>query len=115
MEERRKCRRINLESRLIVDRLDTKEKEVSIEITNVSRTGVGFVSKEALQISAVYEGYLTIWTKEIIHAFIEVVRIEKKEDGYEYGGIFVGMPDLDAKRIEIYEAFEDAEVKLEDL
>ena len=108
MQERRRNRRMDLTSRLILDRLDgNSEQEVQIEIINVSKTGVGFTSQTPLEISSVYEGYLTIWTKEVIHAFIEIVRIEKKENGYEYGGMFVGMPDLDAKRIEIYEAFED--------
>lgn len=114
MDERRKSRRMDLESKLIIDRVDAQETEVAIDVVNVSRTGVGFTSKEPLEISAVYEGYLTIWTKEIIHAFIEIVRIEKTEKGFEYGGIFVGMPALDAKRIEIYEAFEDAELHLDE-
>ena len=46
---------------------------------------------------------MTIWTKEVIHAFIEIVRIEKKKDTFEYGGIFVGMPEMDAQRIEVYD------------
>lgn len=114
MSERRRNRRMNLTSRLILGRVDEAQDEVEIEVTNVSRTGVGFTSPSPLAIGGVYEGYLTIWTKEVIHAFIEIVRIEKKEDGYEYGGIFVGMPDLDTKRIEIYEAFEDAEFEIEE-
>lgn len=114
MDERRRSRRIDLTSKLILDRLDERDgNEVTIDVINVSKTGVGFFSETPLEISSVYEGYLTIWTKEVIHAFIEIVRIEKKENGYEYGGFFVGMPDLDAKRIEIYEAFEDAEIETE--
>ncbi len=104
MEERRHSKRMELVSRLVVKRLDTnEEKELEIEISDVSKTGIGFSCNEALTIGAVYEGFLTIWTKEVIHAFIEIVRIEKKEETYDYGGIFVGMPELDAKRIEVYE------------
>ncbi len=104
MEERRHSKRMELVSRLVVKRLDTnEEKELEIEISDVSKTGIGFNCNEALTIGAVYEGFLTIWTKEVIHAFIEIVRIEKKEETYDYGGIFVGMPELDAKRIEVYE------------
>ena len=29
---------------------------------------------------AIYEAYLTIWTKEVLHAVVEIVRIEKKEN-----------------------------------
>lgn len=104
MEERRRNKRMELMSKLVVKRLDSDEKkELEIVILDVSKTGIGFECDQALTIGAVYEGFLTIWTKEVIHAFIEIVRIVKKENGYEYGGIFVGMPELDAQRIEVYE------------
>ena len=105
MEERRKNRRMELESRIEIKRLDQigENEEAAIEINDVSKTGVGFNCKKPLTIGAVYEAYMTIWTKEVIHAFIEIVRIEKKEDTFEYGGIFVGMPEMDAQRIEVYD------------
>ncbi len=105
MEERRRNRRMDLESRIEIKRLDKPEEndEVAIEVNDVSKTGVGFNCKAALTIGAVYEAYMTIWTKEVIHAFIEIVRIVKKDDTFEYGGIFVGMPEMDAQRIEVYE------------
>lgn len=105
MEERRKNRRMELESRIEIKRLDQsgENEEAAIEINDVSKTGVGFNCKEPLTIGAVYEAYMTIWTKEVIHAFIEIVRIEKKKDTFEYGGIFVGMPEMDAQRIEVYD------------
>lgn len=105
MEERRKNRRIELGSRILVKRLDQQgeEEEVSIDIVDVSKTGVGFACGTLLTIGAVYEAYMTIWTKEVIHAFIEIVRISKKDGIFEYGGIFVGMPEVEAQRIEIYD------------
>ena len=105
MEERRKNRRMELESRIEIKRLDQsgENEKAAIEINDVSKTGVGFNCKKPLTIGAVYEAYMTIWTKEVIHAFIEIVRIEKKEDNFEYGGIFVGMPEMDAQRIEVYD------------
>jgi hypothetical protein len=109
MEERRRNKRTDLQSKLIAKRLDTKEeREIGIDVQNVSKTGIGFECDELLNMGAVYEGYLTIWTKEVIHAFIEIVRIEKIEDGYEYGGLFIGMPDCDLQRIEVYNIVNDA-------
>ena len=109
MNERRKTKRSDLSSRLIIKRLDGEGvQEVSIEVLDVSKTGIGFTSTEPLGIGAVYEGYLTIWTKEVLHAFIEIVRIEKKEDVFEYGAIFIGMPEMEANRIEVYQSFNDA-------
>ena len=59
-------------------------------------------------IGSVYESYLTIWTKEVLHAFFEIRRIEKiDEDSYNYGAIFIGMPEMDAARIEVYQTVEE--------
>ena len=105
MEDRRKNKRIELESRLIIKRLDdpSAAEEVSIDVIDVSRTGVGFTCSNPLQIGAVYEAFLTIWTKEVLHAFIEIVRIVKEDATYSYGGIFIGMPEMDAARIAVYD------------
>ena len=39
----------------------------------------------------------------MLHTFIEIVRIEKKGDIFNYGSTFVGMPGMDASRISIYD------------
>ena len=109
MEERRKSSRMVLQSRLVMKRLDNpvQGEDVAIEVTDVSKTGVGFKCTEILTIGAVYESFLTIWTKEVLHAFLEIVRIEKREDGtFEYGAIFTGMAEMDAARIETYHTVE---------
>ena len=109
MEEKRKSKRTELLSKLVFKRLDgSGVEEVNIEVTDVSKTGVGFEADRPLTIGAVYETYLTIWTKEVIHAFVEIVRIEKKaENKFAYGGIFIGMPEMDAARIETYQTVEE--------
>lgn len=110
MEERRKSKRTELHSKLLVKRLDSgKIGEVKVDVLNVSKTGIGFICSDLLEIGAVYESYLTIWTKEVIHAFIEIVRIEKLNDSYEYGGLFIGMPDIDLQRIDVYNVVADAD------
>lgn len=105
MENKRKNVRTSLSSKLIIKKLgeNATGSEVAIDITDVSKTGVGFSCKEPLEIGAVYESFLTIWTKEVLHAFIEIVRIEKREDTFAYGGVFIGMPEMDAARIEVYQ------------
>lgn len=108
MEERRKNKRTQLNSNIILKRLDGgSDEEVNIEVMDVSKTGVGFTCKEALAIGAIYESYLTIWTREVLHAFLEIIRIEKKGDTISYGATFVGMPEMDACRIETYQTVED--------
>ena len=40
----------------------------------------------------------------MIHAFLKVVRIEQtKEERYVCGTIFIGLPEMNAKRIEVYD------------
>lgn len=103
-QERRKTRRSDLESKLVMKRLDGNTgHEVTIQISDVSKTGIGFECTEPLQIGEVYEAYLTIWTKEVIHAFLQIVRIELKGGSYGYGAIFIGMPEMDSARIEVYQ------------
>lgn len=85
--ERRKNRRLELNSRLILKRLDQADaasEEIAIEVVDVSKTGLGFYCTIPLEIGAVYESFLTIWTKEVIHAFVEIVRIEKEESKYHF-------------------------------
>ncbi len=104
MEDRRRNKRLQLSSKLIMKRIDGSEiGETAISVTDVSKTGVGFDCGEILTIGAVYESFLTIWTSEVLHAFLEIVRIEKTENTYSYGAIFVGMPEMDANRIEVYD------------
>ncbi|MDE6940552.1 MAG: PilZ domain-containing protein, partial [Lachnospiraceae bacterium] len=70
MEERRRSKRTDLHSRLLVKRIDTSgQEEIAVDVKNVSKTGIGFYCNEILDMGAVYEAYLTIWTKEVIHAF----------------------------------------------
>lgn len=95
-------------SRLVIKRLDSdKNKEVAIDITDVSKSGIGFECKEPLMIGEVYESYLTIWTKEVLHAFLQIVRIDLKQDIYSYGAVFIGMPEMDSARIEVYQTIND--------
>ena len=86
-----------------------REIDGTIDINDVSKGGVGFTCKEVLQIGTIYESYLTIWTKEVLHAFLQIVRIEMKENGYVYGATFVGLPEMDASRIAVYQTINEDE------
>lgn len=92
-------------------RLDgnSTDEEIDIEIVDVSKSGVGFVTNKQLTIGAVYESFLQIWTKEVIHAFLLIARIELRDDTYFYGASFVGMPEMDAQRIEVYQTINESE------
>lgn len=108
MDERRKNKRLELSSRILIKRLGQNvAEEVHIDISDVSKTGVGFTCSTRLEVGAVYESFLTIWTSEVLHTFLEVVRISRRGDIYEYGAIFIGMSEIDASRIETYGTIQD--------
>ena len=108
MDERRRRQRTDLDANLKLKRTDgTKIEEVEIDVTDVSITGIGFTCKDELEIGVIYEGTLTIWTKEKIKVFLDIVRRHDIEDGYNYGAHFVGMPDLYKRKIGVYQTVED--------
>lgn len=105
-EERRKNKRTDMPSVLTIKKLGGggNSEEISIRVSDVSKTGIGFISTEALQIGEVYESHIPLWTKEVLHAFLRIVRIEMMDDNeYSYGALFIGMPEVDLARIEVYQ------------
>lgn len=122
VEEKRKSRRIDLESHIVIKRIDNGiEDYVKIGIRDLSRSGVGFVSEENLELDTVYESHITIWTKEVIHVLLKITRKVEQDKGYLYGAVFMGLSEVDAFRIEVYDAMdrelhkqEDSEESLEE-
>lgn len=107
MEERRKSRRIDLECTLTAKRIDSGNKgEITIDIQDVSKSGIGFLCKEELEMDAVYEAHIVIWTKETIHTLLRIVRIANHGETYLYGAVFMGLSELDLYRISVYDAVE---------
>ena len=95
---------------MIMQRLDNhKQDKVRVDVVDLSKNGIGFKCKEQLELNAVYQAELTIWTKEIIHTFVNVTRIDNSKEETVYGATFVGMPENDSCKISIYEMFDDAE------
>ena len=77
MDERRKKDRTDLEAQLRIKRLDgTKIEEADVTVTDVSITGIGFTCAEQLEMGSVYQGKLTLWTKEQLQVFLEIIRVK---------------------------------------
>lgn len=109
MGERRRAKRLALTAELIMKRLDSSDGEsVKIEVLDMSQTGIGFLCGNDLEIGAKYNVRLKIWTGDIICTIVDIVRVqETEEDRKLYGGVFVGMPDADRFRIQVYEAYQE--------
>lgn len=108
MEERRKSIRTELNINALIKSMDQADAhELEVEVKDLSKTGIGFESQKLLSIGGVYEADITIWTQELLHVFLKIVRIELLEDGYAYGATFIGMPQNDYQRIEVYQAVQN--------
>lgn len=113
MEEKRRHKRLDLSVCLQLEKLDedgmTTLKYANVQVADISHSGIGFSSKQELGVGTYYDTRIQIWTKEVIDAVIEIVRCNKDEDGetYHYGGVFIGMTDTDALKIDIYQIFND--------
>lgn len=115
MEEKRRSKRLELQVNIQMERLDegdgvTTVKYVKVDVTDLSRHGIGFTSKKLLQEYSYYNADIQIWTKEIINVVIKIIRRQDEGDGsYHYGGEFIGMTDSDALKIDIYQMFNEDE------
>lgn len=117
MEEKRKAKRLALDvsielSRIAEDDGVTTVKMAHVDVIDLSRGGIGFLTKQELEIGSFYTTKIQIWTKDIIEAIIKIVRCNKEENGNHYGAIFVGMIDKDALKIDVYQMFFDSEKEL---
>lgn len=111
MDEKRKAQRLDLDVVVELSRIDedngiTTVKMARVEVVDLSRSGIGFIAQQELEIGSFYNTKIQIWTKDIIEAIIKIVRCKVEEDGtYHYGAFFVGMIDKDALKIDVYQMF----------
>lgn len=111
MEEKRKHKRLDIDVSVELERLDeggiTTLKYIHVDVTDISRSGIGFKCERVLETGTYYDAKIQIWTKEVINVVLEIVRRAESENGYRYGSTFVGMSDTDALKIDIYQIFND--------
>ena len=107
MEEKRRSRRMVLNAHLVMNPVgESKGENVPVDIIDISKDGLGFSCETALAMNAIYEMDLTLWTKDVIHTFINVTRFDGKSN--MYGATFTGMNGNDQDKIKIYEMFDRA-------
>jgi len=114
MEEKRRDRRLDLDVTIELSRIDeadgvTTLKLLHVEVTDMSRSGIGFKTRQELEVGSFYNTKIQIWTKDIIEAIVKIARCNEEDDGYHYGATFVGMIDKDALKIDVYRMFFEPE------
>lgn len=110
MDEKRSAKRLDIDVVIELSRIDgddgiTTVKMARVEVVDLSRSGIGFVSNQKLEVGSFYNTKLQIWTKDIIEAIIKIVRCKEDDGTYRYGATFVGMIDKDALKIDVYQMF----------
>ena len=109
--EKRKNKRVDMITDVELSRLGeegtTADRYVNANIFNISRGGIGFETMYPLEIGSYYDTRITLWSREVVSAVLEIIHGEELERGYRYGGEFIGISDSDALKIDIYQVFND--------
>ena len=82
-------------------------KYLTVDVSDISKSGIGFSAEQELEIGTYYDTKIQIWTKEVIDAVIQIVRRTEKDGRYQYCATFIGMAERDALKIDIYEIFNE--------
>lgn len=112
MEEKRNSKRLDLDVTIELNHINagaggTDIQHINVETVDLSKSGIGFISSEKLEVESFYNTKFQIWTKEVINTVIKIVRRVETENGYRYGAFFVGMTEKTKLKIGIYEILND--------
>lgn len=102
MEEQRRTMRIPVRMNLEVsdifkqDNVKVSNINAPVEVVDISRDGIGFVTKSVLPIGFYFNSRLEFEnSSNAINCVIQIIRQHKSEDGlYHYGCTFTGMPSV---------------------
>ena len=117
MSEKRRATRMEMNAVLKLNQIQTQrdtaglsQEEFTVNVLNVSTSGIAFRSKEELKLNTYYDLELVLWTKTRFNSVIEVVRMESIGSGdILYGCRFIGMKPSQELEIQIYEALQSIE------
>ena len=86
MLEKRKHKRLKMEHALELARLNADgtadDGVVNADILNISRGGIGFLSRKSLEVGSYYDTRISLFDREMIDAVLEIVHVEEQEKGY---------------------------------
>lgn len=106
--ERRKYERLPIDCNLKVSKLfkqavDKVELvDAQINVTDISKGGIGFTSKNVLPIGCYFDATIGLDEKEYFRCVVKVVRCMEIDSGFFYGAEFVGLAGFLAHKVEKY-------------
>jgi len=97
-DDRRRAKRVNVKLNLSVSSLFLQDNEKisidsPIEVKDISRTGLGFISRSILPLEYYFNAELNLGGEDkTLFCVVKIIRVEALEDEeYSYGCTFVGM------------------------
>ena len=111
MEERRRHKRLPIKLVIDIDKLFKQDNEVisdvneSIEVVNISRTGIGFECKDALPLDYYFNAKIEFNETRFFYCVIKIIRKVEQEDTNLYGCEFVGLAEFLSNKVDEYEAY----------
>lgn len=108
--ERRRYRRLPIELHLAIShmfRQDYEEicgLEADIQVFDISKSGIGFISKAVLPLNYYFDAKIVLSDKDFFSTVVKVVRKSSHaDDEYMYGAEFVGLAPFLADKVDTYE------------
>ncbi len=107
--ERRRFKRLPINIQLLINKVYKQDNDViegidaDIEVFDISKTGIGFVSKGKLPLNYYFDTRIELPGNDFFMTVIKIVRIVEKEDITVYGAEFVGLAPFLVLKIDDYE------------
>lgn len=111
MDERRRHKRLPIHLELEINQLFKQDHviieglEEEIEVCNISKTGLGFMSKADFPLDYYFNAKIEFDEKEFFYCVLKIIRKESLKDITLYGCEFVGLAEFLSKKVDDYEAF----------
>ena len=110
IKERRRYKRLPIELKLEVDEIFKQDNivlknlGVSINVYDISKSGIGFVSEAVLPVGYYFRGTINFSNGDFFRVVMRIVRTQKVEENlYAYGAEFVGLAPFLADKVDKYE------------
>jgi hypothetical protein len=108
MEEKRKHKRLPLKLELTISSLFKQDFELiddvneSIQVKNISKTGIGFTCSHELPLGFYFDAKIQLTEDKFFYAVLKIIRVEEINNGYSVGCEFIGLADILSDRVDLY-------------
>jgi c-di-GMP-binding flagellar brake protein YcgR len=115
MEERRRHKRLPIFLELEINQLFKQDNEIisdleeEIEVINISKTGIGFLSKAKFPLGYYFNAKIEFDKTQYFYCVLKIIRKDENESGTLYGCEFVGLAEFLSRKVDDYEKLLEAE------